>query len=585
MDGELDTNGNTGIFDQLKAQNNNIELSDKLKDNFLRYIDAKKDEQDFYLDAFNNRVTFNGIKNLPKGDIKLDLNKYQINEIHVCANNYQYFRRNYCKIVSKSGIERPNPRQYQVELENVLVSGKDSVVLYPRQSGKTVTVSMYLLWVILFNNNKNIGIAANVQKLATEVLDKIKKIYIELPVWLQAGIIVWNKQSIEFSNGVKVMTSATNGDSFRGFSIHTLYVDEAAFIKTTMYHAFADSVFPSQDALAEKQTIISSTPKGMNHFHHIVNGARNHFNGFTLCEASWREVPRWNKDKTVKDPELFKKEQIAKNGKLYWAQNFECDFIDSSNTLIDKEALRSLNPIDDNEVIYDTIFKGLRIIEEPQVGGHYIITVDPKVDGADLVGIQVIDVTEIPFKQVAAANLRESYMLIPSRIFDLGNYYNKGLVVIENNMDKNIADSLFQLYEYEGEVFQEEGKRILGFRTTVKSKKTALSFLKKFIEEGLLLVQDYQTIAELFTFVEQSNGKFKADDGSHDDLVMSLMLVFAPFLNTNNWDDFKGFVTYLDNKKERVEQEEQDFEEFLDLGFADVGYTDNNKGFTEDIWL
>ena len=59
-----------------------------------------------------------------------------------------------------------------------------------------------------------------------EVLDKIKKVFIELPIWLQQGVVAWNKTFIEFENGTRIMTSATNSDAFRGYSVHLLLVDE-----------------------------------------------------------------------------------------------------------------------------------------------------------------------------------------------------------------------------------------------------------------------------------------------------------------------------------------------------------------------
>jgi hypothetical protein len=215
-----------GIFDQLRDENNGEELSNELKDKFLKQIDCEQDNEGYYLTAFGERISFNGIRQLKKPYTKLSLNEIQQNEILKCHQDYFYFRRNYCKILTKSGIGRPEPRQYQERLENELISGDDVIVHFGRQSGKTITVSTFLVWKAMFCENENIGIAANVQKLAVEVLDKCRKIIIELPIWMVPGIISWNRQSIEFDNGMKILTSATSGDSFRGYSIHTLYVDE-----------------------------------------------------------------------------------------------------------------------------------------------------------------------------------------------------------------------------------------------------------------------------------------------------------------------------------------------------------------------
>lgn len=578
-----------GIFDELREANGGIEVVNEVKDRFLKEIDTPMNQEGYYLDAFEGPISFNGIRQLKRPYTKLKLNQYQQKEIVACQNDYYYFRRNYCKIVSKMGIQRPEPREYQARLEDELTTGDDTIAFWPRQSGKSVTIATYLLWKALTKPNINIGIAANVQKLATEVLDKIKKIYIELPIWLQPGLMSWNKKEIEFDNGTKIMTSATNGDSFRGYSIHVLYVDEVAFIRPNIWDEFADAVFPAQEALAEKQTILSSTAGGLNHFYHLVEGARQGINGYRIEEASWEEVPRWNKDGSKKAPEQFMKEQIAKNGRLFWNQNFGNEFLGSSNTLVNGSALKNIKYMKDDDIIFNSIFDGLRIFNEPEENHHYIITVDPKIDGADLVGIHVIDVTSLPFKQVAAANLKETYLLIPSRVFDLAMHYNQGMVVVENNIDMTIADALYYQYDYEGEVFREKKsgsksyKNKLGFRTTTKSKKLTTSMLKKFVEEKLLIIQDLKTIEELFNFIEKKNGTFSAEEGYHDDLVMSMTLLFAPFLSIKDWDDFKGFINLIEDKEQEDKEKEDDTLDFLDLGF---GPDDDavELPFTEGAW-
>lgn len=578
----------SGIFNEL-AKENGEEISNELKDKFLESIDTEKNQEGYYLDAFDKPISFNGIRQLKRPYTKMALTEYQQKEIKACHDDFFYFRKNYCKIITKKGVGRPEPRDYQYELEQQLVTGDDTIINYIRQSGKTVTTAQYLLWCALTRKDINIGIAANVQKLAMEVLDKIKKIYIEMPIWLQPGLMSWNKGSIEFDNGNRIMTAATNSDSFRGFSIHVLYIDECAFVKTNLWEDFADSVFPAQDALAEKQTIISSTPNGLNHYYWLVEGARKGTNGYGIVECDYKQVPRWNKDGSIKDPEVFKKEQIAKNGTIFWNQNFGGEFLGSSATLINGTVLKNIIPVEDDDIIYDTLFDGLRIFDKPKNGHTYILTVDPKIDGADLVGIQVVDVTALPFVQVAVANLTESYLLIPSRVYDLGLYYNQSMIIVENNIDMTIADALYYQYNYEGEVFKETRidqknyRAKLGARTTTKTKKNNTSLLKKFIEEGLLIIKDKKTLGELFNFIEKKNGTFSAEEGYHDDLVMSMSLLFFPFNNVKDWDDFKGFVDLVEGRKEAKENEEKELAEFLDLGFNSEDTTFDSP-FTEGVW-
>ena len=430
-------------------------------------------------------------------------------------------------------------------------------------SGKSVTTGLYLLWKALFTPNINIGIAANKLSLAMEVLDKVKKVFLELPIWLQQGVVAWNKTFIELENGTRIMTSATNSDAFRGYSVHLLLVDEVAFIPTNTWNELSDSLFPAQDALAQKQKILISTPNGMNHWYHLVTGARNKTNGYRFFTSDWKQVPRYNKDGSVKDVEDFKAEIIQKNGKQFFAQNYALEFLGSSSTLISGEALKNIIPMDDSLVIYDSLFSGLRVFQEPIKNHSYIIGVDPKKEGIDKLAFQVIDVTNLPFKQVASFNSDISYLSAPSRIFDLGCYYNNAMIIVENNIDNSIVDALFYQYDYDGEIYKEDNKNILGFRTTTKSKKILLSLLKKLIEENKFIIYDKKTIDEFFVFVEQKNGSFSAEDGYHDDLIMALMVSLAPFINIKQFDDFQGFVNYLDKKRIEKENEDEDFARFF----------------------
>jgi hypothetical protein len=260
----------------------------------------------------------------------------------------------------------------------------------------------------------------------------------------------------------------------------------------------------------------------------------------------------------------------------------------SSSTLISGSKLKNIKYMQDEDIIFNSLFEGLRIFEEPIPGHHYILTADPKQDGIDSIGLHVIDVTKLPFKQVASAKLDESFVVIPSRVFDLGTYYNKAYLVQENNTEATLINLIVDQYEYEGEVYIERDGRgklkrnLKGIRTTTKTKKLMTSFLKKFIEEDLLIINDKRTLDELFNFIEKKNGSFSAEDGYKDDLVMSLMLVFAPFLDINNWDNFKGFADLIQQKQAEREKEEEDTADFLDLSFSDDD--EITSPFTEGVW-
>lgn len=572
-----------GIFDKLEKEKGSS-LTNTEKANVLKLLDIPKNDEGYYLDAFGNSCSYNGIRTLKKPYTKLPLTQDHLTEIEKCSEDLFYFVRNYCRILTKEGVTFPEFRQYQIDFLKKMSTGNDIVASVCRQAGKSVSVGLYLLWKALFTKDINVGICANKLSLATEVLDKIKKIFIQLPIWLQQGLEAWNKTYIVFENGTRIMTSAGDSDAFRGYSIHIMMIDECAFISNTNWQGIQDSVFPSQEALSQKQKILVSTPCGMNHWYHLVQQAKRENSGYEYFTMDWREVPRYKEDGSKMDPEEYKREKIKKEGKLWFAQNFELAFLGSSNTLIESTALQNLIPQDEDQIIFNSLFSGLRIFEKPIDEHSYIIGVDPAKEGIDKTAIQVLDVTVLPFKQVACANLDDSYLTIPAKLFDLGQYYNWAMVVVENNIDNSIVDSLSFNYEYEGEIFRERGKNLLGFRTTTKTKKQMLSLLKKLIEEDKFRIADKATIDELFVFVQQKNGSFSAQDGYHDDLVMALCIALVPFLNVKRFDDFKGFIELIEKRNEEIKKEEESFLElYLDLGLNNSTPRNNSTNFSEPI--
>jgi hypothetical protein len=549
-------------------------------------LELEKDEEDFYLDAYGKRISFKGIRTLKKAYTKMPYRKEHIEEIVKCAQDFEYFRDNYCIILTKSGYDYVEPRDYQQRLCDDLVNHKRIIALWSRQSGKTVTIATYLLWRSLFGKEENIGIAANKLGLAIEILDKMKNIFLNLPIWLSQGIKVWNKRNVEFENGCRVLTSATNGDAFRGYSLHLLYIDECAFISGTTWKEFEDSVFPTVSAIEGSQIIITSTANGLNHFYQMVKGAKAEHTGYKYNEMQWWEVPgRDNK---------WKEEIIASNSIQYFNQNFGNEFLGSSSTLLEPITLKNL-PIKSPIRTKKEGIEGIRVFEDAIEGHNYVLGVDAAKDGLDYFAIQIIDVTTLPFKQVLSANLQINYLDLALPIYNLANEYNEAFVIIENNegAGQSIADMLWNVYEYEN-LYKDKDKKYYGYRTTTKTRKLMLTQLRALIESDNLLVHDKETQEEFFHFLEVK-GKFQADEGYHDDLVMCLGICVSFLNNVKTFEDMAAYVEMLNQGKyhdgKAVEEHEQrELKEFLRIGAFEEHsdedyknpYTDNVKDFFEE---
>ena len=433
-------------------------------------------------------------------------------------------------------------------------------------SGKSITVACYLSWLYNFHKNLTIGIVANRGAQAREFLQNVKDIISRLPIWLMQGTEIWNKRDIKNELGSRILTDVPGPDAFRGYTCNVLCIDECAFIKTSVWEEFADSIFPSQSALSWKKNIIISTAKGLNHFYDLVQKAKledmqpNSKTAF--IEVHWDEVPRYDSKGNLMEPEEFKRQIIKRYGRVYFEQNYGNSFVGSSETLIAPEVLAELqhrNPI----AVWDDM---LRIYFEPQQNHTYIMSVDAAKEGKDYFAVQVIDVTEMPFKQVAAANLQVDYLTMPDFLYEWGARFNTAHMIIENNegAGQSIADMLVNHFEYPNIYYQDNKYKYPGFRTTKSTRDSIIRMLQILINSHKLEIVDKETISEFQRF-ELVNDKYQASSG-HDDLVMALAISIAPMTNMDNFSDFGKFLDAL--KSDEV-LDSGAFFEIGDLAFED----------------
>lgn len=110
----------------------------------LDILDIEKDEEQYYLDSFGNRMSFNGNRRVKKAFSKLPLYPIHHEELRKCMEDLEYFKDNYVKIRTKSGVNFPDMRDYQNMFIEELNDDSEGIIgLMGRQccsAGTTVTV-------------------------------------------------------------------------------------------------------------------------------------------------------------------------------------------------------------------------------------------------------------------------------------------------------------------------------------------------------------------------------------------------------------------------------------------------------------
>ena len=276
-----------------------------------------------------------GNPNLKRVNMPMQLTEDQVREFVRCAEDPIYFIENYVKIITlDKGFVQISLYPFQRQAITDINENRRVIVKAGRQVGKTTMVVGYILWYILFNEDKFVAILANKAPTAREILNRIKIAYESLPLWLQQGVRTWNKGDIELENNCRVLASSTASSAIRGYSISLLYLDEFAFVPSNIADEFFTSVYPTISSGTQSKILISSTPNGMNHYYRMWTEAVENQNGFKYIEANWRQVP--GRDQKWAD------EQRRVLGEEKFLQEMECEFMGSAGTLLSAAALKSL---------------------------------------------------------------------------------------------------------------------------------------------------------------------------------------------------------------------------------------------------
>ncbi len=516
-----------------------------------------------------------GNPNLKKAGTEIQFTKKQVEEWIKCKNDPLYFACKYMQIINlDEGLVPFQMYDFQKKILMDFHENRFNIAKLPRQTGKSTTVVAYLLHYAIFNDSVNIGILANKASTARELLGRLQLAYENLPKWIQHGILVWNKGNVELENGSKILAASTSASAVRGMSFNILFLDEFAFVPNHVAEQFFASVYPTITSGKSTKVIIISTPNGMNHFYKMWEDARRGKNGYTTNEVHWSQVPG-------RDAK-WKEETMKNTSKRQFAQEFECDFLGSADTLISPAKLQAIpftDPLVSNA--------GLDIHERVQEDHEYIITVDvARGIGGDYSAFIVYDITTMPYKIVAKYRNNEiKPVLFPSVIFSVAKQYNYPYILVEvNDIGDSIAATLNYDLEYpnvlmcamRGRAGQIVGqgfsgnKTQLGVKMSITVKKQGCANLKAIIEDDKLTFNDFEIFQELTTFVQKKQA-WEADEGYHDDLVMCMVL----FAWLCMQDFFKELTDHDVRRRIYEEQRNQIEQDMAPFGFIDDGLGDD----------
>ena len=465
----------------------------------------------------------------------------ELDEFMRCADlehGPEYFMDNFFYIQHPvRGKMLYHPFEYQKRLIHTYHNYRFSISMMPRQTGKSTSAAGYLLWYAMFIPDSTILIAAHKYTGSQEIMQRIRYAYELCPDHIRAGVISYNKGSIDFENGSRIVSATTTENTGRGMSISLLYADEFAFVRPTIAKEFWTSISPT--LATGGKAIITSTPSSDEDqfalLWKMANKCEDEYgnptdigiNGFKAFRSYWNEHP--DRD------EKWASEQRAQLGEDRFRREMNCEFIIHDETLIAPTKLIDLEGI---EPLYRT--GQVRWYKHPEPGRIYVVSLDPSLGtGGDPAAIQIFEAntttqigewrhnrTDIPTQiRIMADIVKALHDIVKD---DKTIYYS-----VENNTIGEAA--LISIAEYgeenikgyflsDNSVVNANGRRIRrGFNTTNKAKLNACSKLKILIESGRMRLHSKPLIGELKTFVAHGTS-YAAKIGETDDLVMATLL-------------------------------------------------------------
>jgi hypothetical protein len=462
-----------------------------------------------------------GNPNVRGADVEHPWTKAELVEYKKCLVDPKYFAKKYCKVIHlDKGLIPFNLYPYQEKMFDSFTDNRFNIVLACRQSGKSIAVVAYLLWYAIFKGEQVVGVLANKNAIAREMLARITLMLENLPFFLQPGCTILNKGSIGFSNNSRIIAAATSSSSIRGMSLNLVYLDEFAFVENAT--EFYTSTYPVISSGKTSKIIITSTANGIgNMFHKLYEGAIQGTNEFKSIRVDWWDVPERD--------EKWKQMTVENTSQLQFDQEFGNSFHGTGNTLITADILLALRAMEPEE--YQS---NVKIWDQPKEGHTYQMFVDvSRGRGQDYSTFTVIDVSQNPFVQVCTyRDNMISPLLFPDMIYKYATHYNECYVVVESNdAGQVVCNGLYYDLEYEN-VFVESmiKANAIGVTMTAKTKRIGCSNIRDIMAQHKLIIKDEETIREMSTFVAKGSS-YQADHNAHDDLMMNLVM-FGWFTST-----------------------------------------------------
>lgn len=464
----------------------------------------------------------------------------KLEEFKKCARDFEYFAETYARITHPTkGLVPFKLYDYQRRVVSDFEKYKHNILNKFRQGGLTTLATIWSMWRCMFKLDQRILVLSKSDREAKHAGSLVTNALRSLPPWMQP--------EMSQNNAHEKIFTETNGslefhtpEASRSKSLTYLILDEAAFIKNMDDHWKA--MYPT--VAAGGRTIIISTVNGFgNWYEEMFHAAQQGKNQFHIIDIDYREHPDY------RDPK-WAAEMQANLGKKGWQQEVLKLFLGSGETYINGDILTELDAatrhtppirklfeewentetVSEEQLPNQSYQRGaMWIWKEPEARHEYILAADSAEgvgEGGDNSAIQVIDVTTNEQVAEFCSNIVPPH-LFAQVIYNVGNWYNDALVVVENmGPGLSVVNKLaFNLY-YPNLFFE---SRKTGDKPGISCSQTTrplfLEALQSCLSNKFTKVYSTRLVRELKTFnYNKTTKKAQAQKNKHDDLILSFCI-------------------------------------------------------------
>ena len=568
------------------------------------------------LEEIENGLDIKGLHNSPFKDNDVNLKRPNLpfeytpeewDELKKCKADVLYFAYNYCFIQTGDGVKLIKDigglRDFQEQILSSFKNNKLNILMASRQTGKSVTSAIFILWFLLFHSEKTALIVADNFTTTRELLDKFRISLDNLPFFMKPGIKHINTGNVKFDNDSRAVGRTTTKKSGIGLTVNLLYIDEFAHIDEAKLDEFYRAIFPTITADPNSKAIITSTPNGRNKFYDIWVDAISGVSDYVPLRVDWWQV-------AGRDEE-WKQKAIANIGSVEdFNQEYGLQFFSSDQLLLGSNELKRLYNIkvdyhntkfalsEDWAHINDYLkvhskYANRSISDYKNDTSNYVFTIDTadgtggdysvlniykvstlpvsellkkkeavrsELDTVTLVQIGRFRTNELDINQFSAAVEYITYHIFdPDRVRIVLEMNHKGELV-HRMMSDNSSYWTGQFVHTKHTEMATNPK--MGLRLGPTNKIKYCEKFKYLVAINKIIPNDHVTVLELMSFGKSKGGTYRGQNGN-DDLSMTSVNLAPYFESSQYWD--QAIDTYERTPEEyRKEIEEKIFNVYRD---------------------